>query len=214
MGMPPRDITAEELATWLTPHHALSLVVQAYGDSISVEGAIIQRLSGGMIHAVAGHAAWDHNDLRKTGVAIPSIYWVQYARIHHEDFWQTSDIRLYISNIDGRYNSGHIAYFGVRFEPEGVRELLASAPKKSATGPEQQEPEDEDQGQKGPPVSETHLRQWYALYRSVYHGPGDTMEMALRSARGMFPGKFVSRDAICKLAGGRTRGRKQRATET
>ena len=121
---------------------------------------------------------------------------------------------LYISNIDGRYNSGHIAYFGVRFEPEGVRELLASAPKKSATGPEQQEPEDEDQGQKGPPVSETHLRQWYALYRSVYHGPGDTMEMALRSARGMFPGKFVSRDAIRKLAGGRTRGRKQRATET
>jgi hypothetical protein len=72
------------------------------------------------------------------------------------------------------------------------------------------EAEDED---RGPPVSEELLKQWYAVYRRAYYGANDTLANAIKSARGMFPGKFVSRDRIRKIAGGRVRGRKPGSSE-
>jgi hypothetical protein len=61
---------------------------------------------------------------------------------------------------------------------------------------------------KAPSVSDQLLKEWYELYQKAYQGSADTLQKALESARGMFPGKFVSRDRVRKLCEGRKRGRK------
>jgi hypothetical protein len=68
---------------------------------------------------------------------------------------------------------------------------------------EEAEPE-----QTGPPVAQIHLKAWYDLYRQAYSGSADTEATALKSARGMFPGKSVSRDRVRALRGSQKRGRK------
>ena len=57
------------------------------------------------------------------------------------------------------------------------------------------------------------MEAWYAAYRLAYQGADDTMEKALASAKGMFPGKSVSREQVRKLAGGRKPGRKSKAAD-
>jgi hypothetical protein len=62
---------------------------------------------------------------------------------------------------------------------------------------------------RGPRVSDTHLKAWHVLYQQAYGGgQEDTLATAYKSAVGMFPGKFVSRDRVRELCAGRKIGRK------
>jgi hypothetical protein len=122
-------------------------------------------------------------------------------------FWKSGDFSF--ETYEGHHRI-HIRHYDVRFDPEAVLTIIGSAAKAAPkTSPET---EDEDE-EKGPPVSDELLKQWFAVYRRAYYGPNDTIANAIKSARGMFPGKFVSRDRIRQIAGGRVRGRKPGSSE-
>jgi hypothetical protein len=82
-------------------------------------------------------------------------------------------------------------------------ELQAYGYRSAATGGQAEAAQE-----KGPPVSEQHLKAWFDLYKQVYQGAADTEANALKSAAGMFPGKLVSRDRVRALRGAQKRGRK------
>jgi hypothetical protein len=119
-------------------------------------------------------------------------------------FWTTGDL-VYTYRRD-IYDEVTFRHFDVRFEPEGVNAIIGSAAPDIAPTPDL--PEANEPTERGPPVSEAHLQAWYEVYRQVYQGAADTEDTAVRSARGMFPGKSVSRDKIRKLRGAQKRGRK------
>jgi hypothetical protein len=103
-----------------------------------------------------------------------------------------------------------IRFFGIRFDPKGMLALIANAPEKSPSVPVAKPPgsDSPESEEKGPPVSPVYLRAWYALYKQVYQGASDTEDNAWASARGMFPGKSVSRDSVRALRGPQRPGRK------
>jgi hypothetical protein len=168
--MPPRDLTAEDIATWITPHEALDILRGSFGEEILLEAVLIQRLKGGMVQGVAGHIAWEGNARpRQALVTIPSEYWEQYSYQTHDAFWQTSDIQLYVPNFDGRHNSSHITLYSVRFEPEGVRAITTSAPKKLAPSkPAGASAKNQNKG--GRPPKEWWDDLWVEIFRQIYAG--------------------------------------------
>jgi hypothetical protein len=164
-----------------------------------------------MVQAIAGHSVIEGRRERDLFYAIPSEDW---QRVDTADIlWITGEL-----NYRRReYSSAEfttIRHYNVRFEPQGIEDIVKSAPKlKSASEvePENIKPETEAEYRKLPPVSQAHLKVWFELYSQVYgESPQDTLPNAYQSARGMFPGRFVSRERVRDLAGGRTRGRKPR----
>lgn len=67
--------------------------------------------------------------------------------------------------------------------------------------------------QKGPPVSAAALKAWFVAYQAAFTGADDTEARALESARGCFPGKSVSRDAVRDLRGEQKRGPKAKTAK-
>ena len=90
--------------------------------------------------------------------------------------------------------------------PPSRADSASPVPDAGASAPEEE---------RGSPVSKTDLEAWAAVYKQAYGGkPEDTLTNALASAKGMFPGKFVSREKVRALVGGdRKTGRKPRAEE-
>jgi hypothetical protein len=117
-------------------------------------------------------------------------------------FWATGD--LVYTHRFGIYEEVTFRHFDVRFEPESVYAIINRTPGE----PVAPDPEDSEIIAKGVPVSRTHLEAWYELYRQAYRGADDTEDTALKSAKGMFPGKAVSREKIRELRGPQKRGRK------
>jgi hypothetical protein len=95
-----------------------------------------------------------------------------------------------------------IGHFDVRFEPNAVRAIIGPVAKQASAVA------DVEPAEKGPSVSDVHLKAWFEVYRQAYTGASDTEANAVASARGMFPGKSVSRDKVRDLRGEQKRGRK------
>jgi hypothetical protein len=141
---------------------------------------------------------------------IPRRFWVHLST-KGSDVWGAGDARFFIKGSVCRY-------FGIRLDPVEVRTTLPALkppPKKGwvkrpEPAPEPApEPPQEETPQKGPRVADPHLKAWYDLYAKVYGGTAaDTEANAVASARGMFPGKSVSRDRVRELRGEQKRGRK------
>jgi hypothetical protein len=173
----------------------------------------------GALHAAAKSSTW-HNDPRLSRtdeILILAEHWRRY--VPTTGFWQIGDIKFDLGHVNNSYASVSVWYHGIKFDPAGVETILPGHPPETDFGssPRQvteasSEPTIEPE-EKGPPVSEELLKQWYAVYGRAYHGSDDTLANAVDSARGMFPGKFVSRDRVRKLAGGRVRGRKPANSE-
>jgi hypothetical protein len=51
--MPPRDLTAEDIADWLTPGQAVKILDAAFQRSYLSKQALLGRLAGGMAEAVS-----------------------------------------------------------------------------------------------------------------------------------------------------------------
>jgi hypothetical protein len=99
----------------------------------------------------------------------------------------------------------------VRFDPDGVHDIIKNLTPPPALPPtEEATPatEPEEPPEKGPPVSPELLKAWFEVYRRAYIGAADTEANAVASARGMFPGKSVSRERVRELRGAQKRGRK------
>ena len=54
--MPPRDLTAEDIADWLTPRQAVKILDTVFQKSYLSKQALLGRLVGGMAEAVSGQA--------------------------------------------------------------------------------------------------------------------------------------------------------------
>jgi hypothetical protein len=106
----------------------------------------------------------------------------------------------------------------VRLDPVEVKKLLppgqgvpkATTPVQAPVAqPETSISQDDDSKIKRQPVSAAALEAWFKAYQLAYPASSeDTEGKALESARGCFPGKSVSRDAVRKVRGAQRRGRK------
>lgn len=206
-------ITAEVLATWMTPNEAAAYVARALqtDDAEEAGRAIWERLKAGIIRAAclrsartpSGYAPTQTN----TPTIIPASHW-DYFTDEGSNFWN-GDARFFFPDSQGLGHSDVVRCFGIKLDPESVATTLPSLPKPKPVT-DTPTPHETPEPNRGQPVSEALLSGWYALYCQAYQGPADTLENALQSARGMFPGKFVSRDRVRALCAGRKRGRKER----
>jgi hypothetical protein len=129
-------------------------------------------------------------------------------RCEDQIFWTSGDL-TYRARDSSTYEMAFFRHFDVRFDPEAVRAIAAPAAKaKAETQAATARDVPAEEIQKGPPVSDAHLRAWFDVFRQAYTGAADTEANALASARGMFPGKSVSRDKVRELRGEQKRGRK------
>jgi hypothetical protein len=203
--MSPSEPTADDLiADWLSPRQAVEILDAAYPPASRVsKQVLLERLRGGMVQAVAAHSVFDGGRQgREVFYKIPSDDW---ERVDTSDIlWITGEL-TYTRREHGLAGRTTVRHYNVRFEPQGVRAIVANAPKEPAAKPDPDKPEP---AQKGPRVTDPHLEAWFDLFTKVYSGTvEDTEDRALESARGMFPGKSVTRDRIRALRGNRPMGR-------
>jgi hypothetical protein len=227
---------ALRIARWPNARDTLERVEGAIRNRPLAVATLLDRIRAGLIQTAAmscfrkeekGSGGIQRSE-PDGAVLIPPSHWAAFPDIQtvaELAFWQTGDITFEWEER-ASFSAVTIKYFGVRFDPKGIADMIESAgvdkPKRPSGGPpppsldflsafsrpEQPTPADVDAEQKGPPVAPEHLRAWYELYRRVYTGAADTEATALASARGMFPGKSVSRDRIRELRGTQKRGRK------
>jgi len=218
-----REITAEELEAWWTPSQALAYAATCVDGRPAAANAIWQRLVGGLIETASSSSSATVKDRAPVPKwrpeLIPRRFWKQFSK-HGSDFWGAGDARFF---LPGSGTSTVYQGFGIKLFPADVRGTFppprpppkrvwikkTPEPEKLAELPKVEELEPE---QKGPPVSPEHLKAWFDLYQRVYSGPIDTEANAVASARGMFPGKSVSRDRVRALRGSQKRGRKSGET--
>jgi hypothetical protein len=199
-----RVITPAEFEQWLTPGQALKMLSEAHRDPIAVIDGILGRLKAGHLIAASEHsvheATGERAETRKALSLIDHDDWQEFER--SSVFWQIGDGSFVHHNrwSGARTTTSH---FNIRFDPAGVRAML---PPTANTPASDSEPELES---KGPPVSTAHLKAWYSLYMSIYGGTIEDKEVfAVKSAQGMFPNKFVSRERVRELRGEQKRGPK------
>ena len=126
----PKGLTAKVFATWLHPHEALSLVSERV-SGISPTAKILDRLKAGIIRAAA------EQSVKRSGFGttttesyfeIPNAYW---EGLQSEAFWQSGDAHF---DLRGAYQftieNDSARCFGIRFDPIGIRKLVANLPKK------------------------------------------------------------------------------------
>jgi hypothetical protein len=194
-------VSKEQFDNWLTPKRAVEILDSVFGhgsNSFISKHTLLERLRGGKIRAAAEESKRSDQINGEKLYEIPREDWHQVSET--SIFWTAGDFTFRIADTSSRFHD--VRHFDVRFDADAVRAIVA-----------QQQPAEDPQSAtedapKGPPVSEENLKAWYAVYRRAYQGSEDTLDNALKSARGMFPGKFVSRDRVRDLAGGRIRGRK------
>ena len=202
---------AKALAHWLKPHEAVARLSKAFESDLTAVNTMNEWLKGGMMQAVAMRVVVDEGGRRKE-VDVSTIDptgWNNFAQNWQSSFWKNGLITH--ARNDMRGGTITTRYYDVRFDPNDVQKIDDIAPNKIGPDVAPDAETAEDEVPKGPPVSAAHLQAWFEVYKQAYEGPADTLARALKSARGMFPGKFVSRDKVRKLCEGRKRGRKSAA---
>ncbi|HXQ42690.1 MAG TPA: hypothetical protein VN821_15575 [Candidatus Udaeobacter sp.] len=203
------DPTADEFAKWLTPRDALHLLHHLSDSDAKL--AIFNRLQHGLVQSAAKTAKFQNKTANIMRIANGTWRHAE-SGILVSSLWKTADITIDVPDQKSGYAHTYIplALFGVRFDSSGLVELLPPHDQRLTENKlPREEPEPADEEPKGPPVSSAHLEQWYRLYEQAYQGADDTEANALVSARGMFPGKSVSRDRVRELRGSRRHGRKK-----
>jgi hypothetical protein len=203
-----RELTAKDIAGWLTPSQAVEILSVAFqnDDSISKK-TLLGRLAGGLILAASAETTVDES-VPVTRIfygLIPSKDWSGIGI--YDDFWISGDL-AYMR----RYGSTErlVRHYGVKFEPHAVRAIIPIAAKEPFAIT-QQTPAEPEPEPKGPRVSDAHLQAWFEFYKKVHTGAEDTEDRAAESARVNFPGKSVSRGRIRALRGSLKRGPKKQS---
>ena len=206
--MPKKNsLLLSETENWVSPAQALDMFDGIYSRPDAIKKLVV-RLQADNIRAIAESVFIPADGITTPNVLMSAQLWRSVdGDFHAVDFWRTGDIQCSIRRSGEFYSTTHHC-LGVRLDPVDVRKLLprpavpnpapAAAPTIETSSPDE----------KGPPVAEAHLAAWYEVYKQAYNSADDTLPRALESARGMFPGKFVSRDRVRELCAGRKAGRK------
>jgi hypothetical protein len=202
--MPPRELTAEDIADWLTPGQAVKILDAAFQKSYLSKQALLGRLAGGMAEAVSLQTVRNDSpggSRRSLFQKIPAEDW---RRIQSTDTcWITGDL-IFRRRLPSGSGDETVSHYAVRFEPQGVRSIINTG-KSAKEEPPAETPSPEPSEPKGPPVSDAHLQAWLEFYQKI--GGEMREERALESARLNFSGKSVTRKRIRDLLGPRPIGR-------
>ncbi len=202
--MPPRDLTAEDIADWLTPGQAVKLLDAVFQKSYLSKQALLGRLVGGLAEAASGQTVKSESAGRSSRDLFQKIPAEDWRRIQTTDTcWITGDL---IFRRRSAFGTGDetISHYAVRFEPQGVRSMIGDTGK-PAKEPPAEAPSPGPPEQRKPPVSPAHLQAWFEFYQRI--GGDMREERALESARLNFPGRSVTRKRVRDLLGPRPIGR-------
>jgi len=164
-------ITLADIAEWLPAPETLRIVAESFGDDEYVaKRAILHRLIGGMLTAAAENQAWQNYPKGSTGPTLIGVeFWSHTVRDAIDQMWAAGDLVVHRSYYDG---SGDVVvrYYSVKFDPAGVRALVANAPKKQpapVTTPSAETPA-KDKG--GRPRNEWWEDFWIDICVQIYDG--------------------------------------------
>jgi hypothetical protein len=207
--MPPRDLTAEDIAHWLTPRQAVKILDAAFQKSYLSKQALLGRLVGGMVEAVSGQTVKNDSAAHASPGLVQRIPAEDWRRIQSTDTcWITGDL-IFRRRSSSGMGDETVSHYAVRFEPQGVRSIISntgtSAKQAPAEAPALEPSEPEPSEPRGPPVSSAHLQAWFEFYQKI--GGDMREERALESARLNFAGQSVTRKRIRDLLGPRPIGR-------
>ena len=207
--MPPRDLTAEDIADWLTPRQAVRILDTVFQKSYLSKQALLGRLVGGLAEAVAEQTAKADSTARSSRGPFRKIPAEDWRRIQTTDTcWITGDLVFRRRSPSGMGDET-VSHYAVRFEPQGVRSIIGDTGKlarESPAEPPSAEPVPPEPSEpRGPPVSPAHLQAWFEFYQKI--GGEMREERALQSARLNFAGRSVTRKRIRDLLGPRPIGR-------
>jgi hypothetical protein len=211
--MPPRDLTADDIADWLTPGQAVKILDAVFQKSYLSKQALLGRLAGGMAEAASEQSVKSDGAGHSSRGLLQKIPAEDWRRIQTTDTcWTTGDLIFRRRSSTG-VGEETVSHYAVRFEPQGVRSIIRSTarntdrsvPEPPAPTPSPESSEPVLPEQKGPPVSAAHLQAWFEFYQKI--GGEMREERALESARLNFSGQSVTRKRIRDLLGPRPIGR-------
>jgi hypothetical protein len=121
-------ITAERLATWMTPIEAAAYAARALqtDDTTETARAIWERVVSGLIRTACSHMSETYDghrpNINRTPLSISANLWEKFTE-NGSNFW-SGDARFYI----GGATHNVIRCFGIRLYPEHVRSTLPIPP--------------------------------------------------------------------------------------
>jgi hypothetical protein len=201
--MPPRELTDEDIADWLTPGQAVKILDTAFQKSYLSKQALLGRLAGGMAEAVSQQTVRNDGASGSWRSLLQKIPAEDWRKIQSTDTcWITGDL-IFRRRLPSGTGDETVSHYAVRIEPQGVRAMIATGA--SAKDPAVKTPSPVLAEPKSPPVSEVHLQAWFEFYQKI--GGEMREERALESARLNFPARSVTRKRIRDLLGPRPLGR-------
>jgi hypothetical protein len=112
----------EKFDDWLTPREAVDLIAGSYSSRLVAQHAIHERLKGSVIKAHAQSSAeGEYGGHRTIPLMVPNRHWGFLTGAFQRRFWETGDATILIDSDPTRLKT--VRYYGIRFEPDGVRSL-------------------------------------------------------------------------------------------
>src|ERR1700719_73850 len=164
--MPPRDLTLEDVADWLTPRQAVKILDAAFQKSYLSKQALLGRLVGGMVEAVSGQTVKNDSAGHASRGLIQRIPAEDWRRIQSTDTcWITGDL-IFRRRSSSGMGDETVSHYAVRFEPQGVRSIVDNTGT-SAKQPPAETPAPAPSEPRGPPVSPAHLQASFEVYQKI-----------------------------------------------
>lgn len=217
MGESDPDLS--EWQSWVTPAAALKQIKAKIANDATARTAIIGRLKGSQIAALAKSSARSSAPNQAFGVTtILAEFWDN--RSSYTYFWDTGD---FSANVIRNHKVLKCQFFGVRFNPSDLQRMLDDlggtpaltavvapplTPPINVTASVGTEPEVPQK-----PISDNHLRAWWTFYQAVTPDTQDTELYAMKHFQRCFPGHKVPRQKIRDFRGARKSGPKPKTAE-
>ena len=217
--MEESDSDLSEWQSWVVPSASLNQIKAIIANETTAKAAILGRLKGSQIGALAKSSAKSSVPNHPFGVTrILAEFWNNLSS--HTSFWDTGD---FSTKVVKNHTLLTFQFFGVRFNPVDLQRMfddLGGIPAVSAfvTPPlaptiNATVPVATKLAVPPKPISDSHLRAWWAFYQAVTPDSEDTEPYATKHFERCFPGHKVPRQKIRNLRGTRKSGPKPKTAE-
>jgi hypothetical protein len=188
--MTGRDLTADDVADWLTPSQAVEILESKFGKgsgSYIAKHTLLERIRGGRVRAVA--------DQDEQLVEVGPENWSHVAEA--DIFWTSGDLTF---KARGFHEWSAVRFYDVRFDSQAVRAIVGNVPQSAQ---ESAQPTTTDEPKRRLP--DPHLAAWFEFYKKI--GGEMREDPATAHVHMCFPSNSVSRQRIRDLLGPRPMGR-------